>query len=359
MNIYPVQPEPEAEPDGAGRAYPMREKLISFAKWTTAIVGVLVFALLVAGYIYEEVGRRRDRRELPQIGNSYDIGGRTLNIFCSGTGSPAVIIDTGAGAPGYSWSHIQPKLAQFTRACWYDRAGTGWSEAGPYPRDSEAIARDLHVLLQRAGVQPPYVLAGHSFGGLTARVYSRLYPGDVAGMVLIESAHEGEPQRAPPEYLGPRPPRWSWRPLHIVFRGAARFGAIRLFTHAPPLPADSAQRTRELEVAALRALPLATAYMSSEGVVNPKSYAEAHLARPVAHWPLIVLTRGGPLPDDKRMADWENVWRHQLQPELTKLSTRGRQVIVENSGHGIPDEAPDAVVSAIHEVVTAARSGAH
>jgi pimeloyl-ACP methyl ester carboxylesterase len=296
---------------------------------------------------------------LPQIGKAYDIGGRTLNIFCSGAGSPAVIIDTGLGEPGYSWSHIQPQLARFTRTCWYDRAGTGWSEAGPYPRDVEAIARELHVLLQRAGVQPPYVLAGHSLGGLTARVYSRLYPGEVAGLVLIESAHEGEPQRAPPEYLGPRPPRWSWRPLHVLLRGAARFGAIRLFTQASPLPSDPAQRTREETVAALRALPLATAYANSEGLVNPKSYEEAHRAAPVAHWPLLVLTRGGPLPDDKRSADWENVWRHELQPQLTKLSTRGRQILVENSGHRIPDEAPAAVVSAIQEVVTDARSGNH
>jgi pimeloyl-ACP methyl ester carboxylesterase len=156
-------------------------KFLRVLKWIAAVGFALVLLLLVVGYFYEEGGRQKDRRGLPQIGTSYDIGGRTLNLFCSGSGNPAVIIDTGAGEPGYSWSHIQPELARVTRACWYDRAGTGWSEAGPYPRDSEAIARDLHELLQRAGVSPPYVLAGHSFGGLNVRVYSRLYPDDVAG----------------------------------------------------------------------------------------------------------------------------------------------------------------------------------
>jgi hypothetical protein len=131
-------------------------------------------------------------------------------------------------------------------------------------------------------------------------------------------------------------------------RGAARFGAIRLFTETPPLPADTAKRTREQTVAALRALPLAIAYSASEGIVNAKSYAEAHLAAPPGHWPLLVLTRGAPVStQDPRIVAWENVWRHELQAELTRLSTRGRQIIVENSGHRIPDEAPAAVVDAI------------
>jgi pimeloyl-ACP methyl ester carboxylesterase len=331
-------------------------KFLKILKWTAAIGIALILLLLVAGYFYEEGGRQKDRRALPQIGTSYDIGGRTLNMFCSGSGNPAVIIDTGAGEPGYAWSHIQPELARFTRACWYDRAGTGWSDAGPYPRDSEAIARDLHELVQRAGVAPPYVLAGHSFGGLTARVYSRLYPDDVAGMVLIESAHEGEPERAPREYRGRTAPRWAWRPLHILLRAGARFGVIRLFTETPPLPADTARRTREQIVAALRAFPLASAYVWSEGIVNQRSYAEAHVATPPGHWPLLVLTRGAPVSTDPRIVAWENVWRNELQAGLTRLSTRGSQIIVQNSGHGIPDEAPAAVVDAIRTVVVRARS---
>src|SRR5437868_7715159 len=143
------------------------------------LLKIVVIALVIAiasGLIYEEIGRRNDRKRNPQIGQSIDIGGRSLNLYCSGEGSPAVVFDSGAGAPGYSWSNIQPEIAKFTRACWYDRAGEGWSDAGPFPRTSAANAQDLHGLLQRAGVAPPYILVGHSYGGLNARVYNGMYP---------------------------------------------------------------------------------------------------------------------------------------------------------------------------------------
>src|SRR5437870_3042032 len=107
-----------------------------------------VIAAIVAGAVYERVARREDRKRFPQIGRSVDIGGRTLNIYCSGEGQPAVILESGPPLPGYSWAFVQRKIAKFTRACWYDRAGYGWSDPGPNPRDGAAIAKDLHELLR-------------------------------------------------------------------------------------------------------------------------------------------------------------------------------------------------------------------
>ena len=317
---------------------------------------------LVVGTGYESLGRKRDRKLLPQIGQSIDIGGRTLNIYCSGTGSPAVIFDAGAGSPGFSWGEIQPQIARRTRACWYDRAGEGWSDPGPFPRTSAAIARDLHELLARARVPAPYVLVGHSFGGLTARVYVGLYPTEVAGIVLIEAAHEDEPVRAPPMFVGPKPPRFLWHSLHLLFMGAARVGIIRLVTPKAFLPADPAQRTRAQVVAALRARPQFIATANSSGLVAPDSYAEARAAGGLGDRPLLVLTRGQPFghdPDpaiDRQLSTYFHVWVHELQAQLARLSTRGRQVIVQSSGHDIPAEAPQEVVTAIGEVVEASRA---
>jgi pimeloyl-ACP methyl ester carboxylesterase len=148
-------------------------------------VGLTLLSAIVAGVIYEEVGQRQDRKRLQQIGQSVDIGGRSMNIYCSGEGSPAVIVDTpGSDVPGYHWSHIQPEVAKFSRAYWYDRAGTGWSDPGPYPGASLEMAKDLHELLRRAGVPAPYVLVGASSGGTNARVYNGLFTSEVAGMVL-------------------------------------------------------------------------------------------------------------------------------------------------------------------------------
>ena len=353
VNLREGPPGDQASP---GPRPPARKRArgTAFFAWLCLL---LVIALTI-GFVYEGINDASDRRRLPQIGRSYDIGGRTLNLFCTGTGSPTVIIETGAGEPGISWSHIQPQIARFTRACWYDRAGTGWSEPGPYPRSSKGIASDLHTLLERAGIEPPYVLAGHSFGGLNAREFAGLYPNDVAGVVLIESADIGEPQLGPKEYQGRRAPRMFWHPLDVLFRAGARFGVIRVFTLDAPAPANSRVRTREQTVAALQSLPVAIAAESCEGIVSPLSYAQADSVKTLGNRPLIVLTRGAPLPDDPRMAAWEKTWRNELQANLTKLSTRGRQIIVEGSGHDIPNEKPQAVVAAIREVVLAARGDA-
>jgi len=95
-------------------------------------LAVGLIATVFAGALYEQVARRQDRKRFPQIGQSVDIGGRSLNLYCSGDGSPTVILESGKGNPGYSWVFVQREMAQFTRACWYDRAGYGWSDSGPY-----------------------------------------------------------------------------------------------------------------------------------------------------------------------------------------------------------------------------------
>src|SRR6266478_6875621 len=202
-------------------------------KKRSKITLVVIAALLGLGAIYEQFGRHQDRARLPQIGKSVDIGGRSLNIFCSGTGGPTVVFESGGDGPGLVWQSIQSQVAAFTQACWYDRAGIGWSDPGPYPRTSAAIGRDLHELLKRAGVPPPYVLAGASFGGLNSRVYNGLYPQEVASMVLIDSAHEDEPIRAPKFYLARQVPRYLWHPLHFLFQAAAQTGLVRLTQSSP------------------------------------------------------------------------------------------------------------------------------
>ena len=134
------------------------------------VLAFMIAVIVVAGVIYEQIGRRIDRRRYPQIGRSVDIGGRALNIFCSGEGSPAVIFDSGGHTAGFSWIDIQPEIAKQTRACWYDRAGYGWSDPPPSPLDFKAIAGDLHALLRAANVPPPYVLVGATAATFHVRV---------------------------------------------------------------------------------------------------------------------------------------------------------------------------------------------
>jgi pimeloyl-ACP methyl ester carboxylesterase len=321
-------------------------------------IAVVAVALLVLGILYEQVERRKDRKRIPQIGRSVDIGGRTLNIFCSGAGAPPVIFESGGPGPGLEWGAFQPEAAKFTQACWYDRAGEGWSDLGPFPRTSVAICNDLHALLKRAGVPAPYVFAGASFGGLNSRVYGGLYPNEVAGMILIDSAHEDELLRAPKFFLGRTAPRFLWHPLQIAFEAAAFVGLLRLTQSSPTQGKDPSQMTREEIIEALRQRPKSFVGNVSAGIVLPESFAEGSSVTRIGDFPLVVLTAGqsldfGDAELNRAAAAYQQVWIHEIQPKLVGLSTDGRQIVVPNANHGsIPQEL---IIGSIHEVVMEVR----
>jgi pimeloyl-ACP methyl ester carboxylesterase len=317
-------------------------------------IGILV---LVAGRAYEISGQKRDRELLPQVGRSVDIGGRNLNILCTGEGTPSVILEA-AGGPGYFWNDIQREIAKLTTACWYDRAGEGWSDSGPYPRTSVAIATDLHELLHRSQIPGPYVLVGWSFGGLNVRAYNGLYPEDVAGMLLVDSAHEDEPMRAPRFFLAGTAPKYLRYPAYLLLKFSEWFGVLRI------LHARSEHRvnlTRQQRVRALRQQPKSIATDINTGLHVPESYRQAHELARRSDVPLIVLTAGKPQPwSDPEMAReaaaYQQVWIHEMQPQLLQLSSRGRQIVLENSDHGIPDNAPDAVISAVQDIMNSIKT---
>jgi pimeloyl-ACP methyl ester carboxylesterase len=124
------------------------------------------------------------------IAELVDVGGRKLHIHCTGNGSPAVIVDNGGAAFSFDWELVEPRVAQLTRICTYVRAGYAWSDTGPEFDTFDQSTRDLHHLLASAGIPGPYVLVGHSLGGMLVRFYQAKYPTDVVGMVLVDSSHE-------------------------------------------------------------------------------------------------------------------------------------------------------------------------
>jgi pimeloyl-ACP methyl ester carboxylesterase len=338
----------------------MQPKLKLWIRFALKSFLLLLVVAVLAGIAYEQIGQRRDRKRFPQVGRSVDIGGRTLNIFCSGAGAPPVIFESGGPGPGLEWETFQPEAAKFTQACWYDRAGEGWSDSGPFPRTSSAIARDLHELLKRAGVPAPYVFAGASFGGLNSRVYGGLYPNEVAGMILIDSAHEDELRRAPKFVLGRTAPRFLWRPLQMAFKVAAFVGLLRLTQSSPTQGKDPSQMTREEIIEALRQRPKSLVGNASTGIVLPESFAEGSSVTRIGDFPLVVLTASqsfdfGEAELNREAAAYQQVWIHEIQPKLVGLSTRGRQIVVPNANHGsIPQEL---IISSIHEVVVEVRGG--
>jgi len=156
----------------------------------------VVTAVALASAAYQEAAAARDRRRFPPPGRLVDVGGRRLHMLEAGRGTPAVVVVPALGDGVLLWVRIQRELDTQMRVAAYDRAGIGWSDPPPRgPRTIDGAARELHALLVSAGIEPPYVLVGHSVGGVIARRLAACYPGTVAGMVLIDSSHEQQASR--------------------------------------------------------------------------------------------------------------------------------------------------------------------
>ena len=315
---------------------------------------LVVVCLAIIGALYEVIGRWRDTRRFPERGHLVQVGSIRLNIDCSGLGSPTVILESGSGGPSVDWLMVQPSVSKFARVCSYDRAGYGWSDSGPEPRSSLQIAHELKQLLQASGEKGPYVLVGHSMGGYDIRVYTSQYPDDVVGMVLVDASHEDQDLRAP-EYIR----KWlqehhkhpDWEKLKYFFQ--LHFGWARLIAdrNAPDFWPKAFREEEDF-------LTLPTkhqfAVIDEDHVFSTLSAAQVRSAGTLGARPLIVLTAtrqddiSPEIPPKDALAE-DDLWVHQLQPELVHLSTHGKQIIVDSS-HEMPTEHPEFVISAIQEV---------
>jgi len=336
------------------------------------LLSLLVLAFLV-GFTYEQIGRARDARQLPpRVGQAVDIGGRTLNVYCIGQGTPTVILEPGGNSPGYAQLWLQSKMATFTRTCWYDRAGVGWSDPPSSPRTSASIVSDLHEALQRARVLSPYVMAGGSVGGEYIHIYTARYPSEVAGLVFIDSS---VPDMHEPDFALSPLNRMSGSTRHLIcmaLPAASRFGVARFFASRErrPSPPDLTPEQAGI-LAKLEAQPKAFVTDAEQGCAatdegrivpregggNPDINDAARNAGSLGNRPLVVLTAGrywAPDGFEKEAAEYHEIWVHQLQASLVRLSTDGRQVVVD-ADHGM-SQSPDSIVTAVRQVVDEVRA---
>jgi pimeloyl-ACP methyl ester carboxylesterase len=242
--------------------------------------------------------------------------GRSLYVECVGSGSPAVVLEAGFGADTHSWEDVLPEVARGTRTCAYDRAGTGNSVAPPGVRDARDEIADLRRLLARARVAPPYVLVGHSYGGVLARVFAHLYPSETAGLVLIDTV--GRDGRRRQLAIWPR----SQAP-------EIRRGVATTVLDGVDLAVGEAIASR---VTSLGRLPLAVITAGRQDNL-PRTPAPLHRAV-------------------KRLWD-------AMQDELAALSANSVHVVALASNHDVPSSRsgqPAVIVRAVRAVVGAARS---
>jgi len=277
-----------------------------------------------------------------------------------------VVLDTGLGVPAIGWKAVQTEVAKFTHVCSYDRAGYGWSDAGPLPRTSVQIAQELHTLLQNAGEHAPFVLVGHSFGGFNVRVYNGKYPGEVAGIVLVDASEEDQNQLMPASFR--RFSEEQQKQLKTQERIAPilnGLGINRFLAARQPVPAGvSKDEWREFLYFSL--MPKFTQATGSELQAFDESAKEVHAAGSLGDKPLVVLTAGKSvdrklLPagiTQKDLDDLRQLWINDLQVREARQSTRGKRIMVPDSDHMIPFERPDTIVAAIREVCDAVNSSA-
>jgi len=290
--------------------------------------GGLVVVATIAGATYQWTATRRDFARTPAPGRLVDIGGHRLHIWCSGSGTPSVILESGLGGSSADWGFVQPQVARFTSVCSYDRAGMGYSDPGPSPRTTRRIADELMHLLDRS-VTAPVVLVGASIGGLAVRVLASEHPDRVAGLVLVDASHEDEDAEVPG--VAPFVPLLS------------SLGIFRLLgvTFGPP-PAALAPAVRRFgETTGFRAAAYQTAV--DELTHLRASAGEVKGTRRPLNIPVVVVTAG-----QGTGAAWLKLQRDQVA-----LSPRGCQIIAENSGHAVPLGQPEIVIRAIESVVDA------
>jgi pimeloyl-ACP methyl ester carboxylesterase len=328
------------------------EKGPGMARWLRKIalsIFAMVILLAVGGASYQAIETRLDARRLPENGRLVDVGGYHLMLDCVGVGKPTVVLESGWGDVSVEWRAVQPQIAKFSRVCSYDRAGYGGSDPGPMPRTSLQIARELHTVLQNAGEMPPYVLVGSSFGGYNVRVFNGLYHGEVAGIVLADATQEDQYQLLPKAWLVlsaaqlkhcERLAKYSFFVVHL--------GIGRLMLRAQGASDHGAYLILQAKYLRARASELEQIRVSAE---------QARVADHLSDKPLVVLTAAentdtllssGLSKHD--FEEFQRIWVDDLQMRLARLSTYGRRIIVQGSGHDILSDRPESIVNAVHEL---------
>ncbi|MGA8528720.1 MAG: alpha/beta hydrolase [Acidobacteriaceae bacterium] len=272
-------------------------------------------------------------------GHLYDVNGHRMRMECTGIGSPTLVLDAGLGNDGLIWSAVQPTLSQTTQVCSYDRAGMGWSDPVPPPRDADHIAAQLHGLLQAAGVTGPIVLMGHSIAGMYIRDYATHYPDQVKGLIFVDAStplQNRDPALAPAMRPGGPPLRKVLITQALFVLGIPRWmGGCK--GNFPQLPLARARLQSEERCHLVVSSP------AGESTNFDRSGEETIHTGPYGDLPILILTsdpaKGLAQHEPPNMrAAWD-----RMQANLKNLSTRSRQIIARNSGHYIQLERPDLI----------------
>ena len=333
-----------------------------------ALFAVCALIALLLGVLYQAAGTRWDRKHFPSPGRLVDVGGHRLHLLESGTGEPTIVLEAGLMSTVLSWSNLQRELAQSYRVVSYDRAGLGWSDPGPMPRTADRIVDELHTLLQQAAIAPPYLLVGHSFGGLTMPLFAARFPGETAGLVLVDpvvpaewnppSEHDRKLTRIGAQVcrraallsrlgllrfvaflLTTRAAKIAGRLVRIISRGAPSESGSVSSPWFAALPANERAMASVFWVQKKFALTIASQLENL-----PVSAAQTAEGDSVRDKPVVILS-AATAPERRRE-------EHAAAAARLPL---GSHVLAEKSNHWIMQDDPELVIRAIERVVELSR----
>lgn len=324
----------------------------------------LVGALVLGGVIYQISGRRRDRRKYPPPGRLLDVNGDSFHLFEKGVAGPPVVFEAGIAASSVGWTPVQTRVAEFARTVSYDRAGLGWSGPVRKPRTLEQSIAELRALLGAAGIAGPYILVGHSYGGLLVRAYAALNPHDVAGLILVDPVAVGEWTQPSEEALRRlrRGVRLARRGAWLAQLGLVRFALARLLSGDRRVP----QRIAKLSsgggganvasrlVGEVGKLPRECWPIVQAHWADPKCFGgmAAHLEQlpasaaslatfcPLPDVPVCVISAGNSTEAERR----------EREAIVSRVSV-GEHIIAERAGHWIQLDEPDLVIDACRRML--------
>ena len=320
----------------------------------------------VLGFLYQWVGSRYDRRRFLRLGRLVDIGERR-QLFMMETGEgagPSVIFESGIGATSQNWARIQESVSEFAHTVSYDRLGLGWSTPAVSARIPSKVVEELRAMLQAAGIAPPYLLVGHSFGGLVVRYFAAEYPDEVVGAVLVDAMRTDEwpPVDESQRKLLDRGVQLTQWGVAVAYTGLARLTTMsffrrsgrftNLFTRATGGHNVLERVTSELNKMPPAVWPIVAAHWSNPAYFRgmtahiqgvPATVTEMLDATPIVGIPVVLLTPGHP----KAISN----------ADLQKIGPAAEQLIAEKSGHWVHLDEPELVIEQIREMITAVRAG--
>jgi len=294
-----------------------------------------LLALAAIGFVYQFYFSYKDRQNFPPDGRMIDVGGYALHTQIVGNGSVTVVLDAGMGDVGLAWRNVISEIDSVATVFSYDRGGLGWSESSPLPRSSGNMVQELHLLLEKAGLNAPYILVGHSLGGLNMQLFAETYPDDVVGLVLVDAEH--------PNVFKRMPVRSSVR--RTMFKAgmwAAPIGIPRAYLSNKGTVEHALRSTTKHQHAYLDELVMAR---KRAAAVNTSPVSFGNL-------PLTVIARNHPSdsPELRDAPERTIVWA-ELQEELSRRSSNGTLIFSGQSQHSIHKFQPEIVANAIKTMI--------